>query len=318
MPRIDRELERSLARLAERQHGLVARHQLHELGATRYLVRSRLRSGRWREVEPGVYLTGPVPATFPQRAMAATLSAGPRALASHRTAARLHGIVPKRAVPLEVSVPRDGQVRRKGVVVHRSTDMELADPVCVDGVPTTGLARTIIDLGAVEPSWVRGAVWEARRLRGVEWDELLAAVVDHARSGRRGIGAVRPVLAEHYGELTRDSTTEDLAFAILRDSGRVPLPECQVPVVCADGLEVTIDFGWRDCRAYLEVFGGHHLFDEDLFHLDLHRRNQIELAGNALLIYSGRLLRRQPDQFVHDVRSLLARQGHPAVTPSSS
>jgi hypothetical protein len=311
MSRLDPVLDRAIQRLARRQHGLVSRAQLEELGVTRYVARSRVRSGAWSVAAPGVFLVGPAPGTFAQRAMAAALSAGTAALASHRTAALLHGIIPRRAVPLEVSVPRAAQVRRRGIVVHRSTDLHLAGRVQVDGVPTTGLARTLVDLGAVEPTWVRTAVWEARRLHGVSWEELLAALVDHGRSGRRGVGVLRRIVAEHYGELARDSSTEDLAFAILRGSGRVPLPACQVPVVCADGVEVTIDFGWPEYRAYLEIFGGHHLHDEDLLHLDLHRRNQIELAGNALLIYSGRLLRRQPDQFVADVLALLRRRGWP-------
>ena len=34
------------------------------------------------------------------------------------------------------------------------------------------------------------------------------------------------------------------AFEILADSRVVPVPEKQVVVMCADGVEVTVDFGW--------------------------------------------------------------------------
>jgi very-short-patch-repair endonuclease len=51
--------------------------------------------------------------------------------------------------------------------------------------------------------------------------------------------------------------------------------------------------------------------NEDLQHVDLHRRNQLELAGYSVLTYSGRLLKRQPDQFVSDVKVLLRRCGCP-------
>jgi hypothetical protein len=258
MSRIDSSLDRSIMRLAQHQHGLIARHQLLGLGAHRLLARSRVRSGAWREMARGVHVVGAAPTTFHQRAMAAALTGGDRALVSHRTAARLYEIVPKRAVPLEISVPRPVQIRRAGVHVHRSRDLHLAEPSAFADIPVTGLARTIVDLGAVEPDLVRPAVWEARRVHGLAWEQLLGALVDHGRSGRSGVGALRPVVAEHYGEVGRDSTTED--------------------------------------HAYVEIFGGHHFHDEDLLHLDLHRRNQIELAGNGLLIYSGRLLSRQPDQ----------------------
>jgi hypothetical protein len=245
--------------------------------------------------------------------MAAVLTCGPEAGLSHRTAARLWGILPARSVPIEVSVPRSSQVRRRGVIVHRSRDLHLAGAATIDGVTVTGLARTLLDLGAVAPERVRSAVWEAQRVHGLGWDTLLATLVDHGRRGRGGVGPLRTVVSEHYGEAARDSTTEDLAYAILCDSGRVPRPLTQVPITCADGVEVTIDLGWPQWNAYVEVFGGHHLHDEDLFHLDLHRRNQIELAGHALLIYSGRLLRRQPDQFVNDVIAHLRLRGWPGL-----
>jgi hypothetical protein len=309
MSRLDPGLEHALTSLARTQHGLIATWQLVELGASRQLGHVRTESGLWRPVQRGVFETGAAPRTFAQRAMAAALSTGVEALVSHRTAARIWEVVPRRAVPIEVSVPRQVQVRRTGVQVHRSRDLHQGEPTTIDGIPVTGLPRTLLDLGAVEPDWVRPAVWEAQRVHDLGWEQLLAALVDHGRPGRRGIGPLRAVVAQHYGDAARESATEDLAYALLVDSGRVPRPSTQVPVTCADGVEVTIDLGWPEWNAYVEVFGGHHLHHEDLLHLDLHRRNQIELAGHALLIYSGRLLRRQPDQFVSDVIAHLTRQG---------
>jgi hypothetical protein len=80
-------------------------------------------------------------------------------------------------------------------------------------------------------------------------------------------------------------------------------------MLVTEGVEVTIDFGWPRWQTYLEIFGVDHLTDEDPQHLDLHRRNQIELAGNQLLIYTGKLLRRQPDQFVTDIATMLRSRG---------
>lgn len=68
---------------------------------------------------------------------------------------------------------------------------------------------------------------------------------------------------------------------------------------------MTADLGWPRFRALIEIQGVDHFTNEDLQHLDLHRRNQLELAGYSVLVYSGRLLKRQPDQFVCDVESLL-------------
>ncbi|QGG95641.1 hypothetical protein [Actinomarinicola tropica] len=89
----------------------------------------------------------------------------------------------------------------------------------------------------------------------------------------------------------------------------VPRPEKQVRIVCADGVPVTADHGWPEHRVLLEVVGVDHLTNEDLMHTDLHRRNQIELAGYRLLVYSGRMLAARPDQFVLDVSRMLRAAG---------
>lgn len=303
------DLDRRIRQLAVRQHGLVSLDQVIGLGGDRNHALRRSRAGHWSCVGPGVYAIGAPPVTYPHRALGAVLVAGPGAVASHRCAARLWGVLGRTSTPLELSLPRDRHHRPRGVVVHRSRDLHLAATTSIDGIPVTGIARTLLDLGAVTPTAVRPAVWEALRAGLVGWDDLLRTLVDHARRGRPGLAALRAVVAEHYGEAARDSRTEDRAERILVDSGRVPAPVAQHPVVCADGVEVTVDFAWPEFRAALEVFGADHLTNEDLQHLDAHRRNQIELAGWRLLVYTGRLVRRQPDQLVADVVAMLRNQG---------
>jgi len=207
---------------------------------------------------------------------------------------------------VEISVGYPKSHRLDGVIVHRSRDVHLAGVLHREGIPVAGASRTLLDLGAVAPKHVRPATWAALRSRSTAWDVLLRTLIAHAKPGRDGVSALRAMVAEHYGELGTDSKTEDLAYEILVDSQRVPLPQKQVRIVCADGVEVTVDFGWPDGRCLVEIFGVDHLTNEDLQHLDLHRRNQIELAGYRLLVYSGRLLQRQPERFVLDVEALLA------------
>lgn len=307
-------VERAIIATARRQHGVISFHQVLHRGAGPDLVRRRVQSGHWRRLAPSVYCIGAAPRTFQQRCMVAVLSAGAGALLSHRTAARLWGIWPRRTVPIEVSIPRKRNHQRRGVVVHTSRDLDRAQATTIDGIAVTGLARSLLDLGAVAPGRVRKAVWDARRIHDLPWPELLQTVVDHGRQGRNGVGPLRAVVADHYGEISRDSDTEDLAYLLMRDSNRLPKPEAQVPVMCADGVEVTIDFGWPRWRAYLEVFGGPHVIDEDLVQLDLHRRNQIVLAGNALHIATGAKLKTHPDQFISDVATMLRQHGWDGTT----
>jgi hypothetical protein len=298
--------EGRITALAASQHGVVSSQQVRSLGATRHQVAGRVTAGHWNRVHPGVYVVGGAPRTFAQRVMAALLAAGPGAFASHRTAAFLWGLIERPHPRVEVTVAYPRSHRLDGVIVHRSRDVHLAGVLRHDGIALAGASRTLLDLGAVAPRQVRPATWAALRSRSTAWDVLLRTLIAHAKPGRDGVGALRVVVAEHYGELGTDSETEDLAYTILADSRRVPLPQKQVRVVCADGVEVSVDLGWPDRRCLVEVFGVDHFTNEDLVHIDLHRRNQIELAGYRLLIYSGRLLRRQPERFVLDVEALLA------------
>lgn len=304
------EIERAITALALDQHGVVAHHQIKALGGTADLVRRRMGAGHWHRASFGVYRIGAAPRTLHQRFMVAVLSVGPDALLSHRAAAHLWGIATRGAVPIEVSVPRGGRNRgRRGMLLHATRDLDKAGATTIGGIPVTSLARTLLDLGAVDPLAVRPALWEARRRHDLAWDELLATLIDHGRPGRDGIGPLRRLVAAHYGEVSRDSRTEDHAFMLMRHSGRLPEPEAQVKLMCADGVVVTVDFGWPHLRCYLEIFGGPHFASEDLIQLDLHRRNQIELAGNALLIQTGRMLEQRPEKFITDVAQMLRSSG---------
>jgi hypothetical protein len=302
---MERTDELEVVNLARRQHGLITSSQLRTLAMPKDLAAARCRSGAWESLGRGLFLVGAAPQTFHQRCMAAHLRAGPDSLVSHRTAARLWGVGANGAVPIEVSIPRGRRHSAAGVISHTSGDLDLASSTTVHGLPVTGLARSLLDLGAVEPARVRRAVWAARREHGLGWDDLLTTLVRHAQRGRSGVGPLRRVLAVHYGEQGGDSATEDIAYAILVDSGLVPIPMRQYPVVCADGVTVTVDFAWPNRRALLEIVGVDHFTNEDLQHIDLHRRNQIELAGWSLLVHGGRNLRTRPDQLVIDCVRLL-------------
>jgi very-short-patch-repair endonuclease len=295
--------------LARRQHGLVAVRQARDGGMTARQVQRLVERGHWRRLRRGVYVVGAAPVTFEQRAMGALLAVGPEAMVSHRTAARLWGLLGAAPVVMEVSVPRDRKVQVSGVRVHRCRDLDLAAPCLRDGILVTGLARTLLDVASVDPDATRPAVWAARRTHGLTWEELTTTLERHAGPGRAGNGPIRRLIASHADSQAGDSRTEDRAFELLCRERHLPRPQRQVPVTCADGVAVSVDLGWPEHRAGIEIFGVDHLTNEDLQHLDAHRRNQIELTGFRLLTYTGTLLRRQPQHFVADAEQLLRHAG---------
>src|SRR4051812_32447987 len=84
--------QRSVAALANSQHGLVARRQLIELGLTDNRIEEWLGVGRLHVVHRGVYAVGHKSLTPHGRWMAAVLACRPDAVLSHQSAAALWGM----------------------------------------------------------------------------------------------------------------------------------------------------------------------------------------------------------------------------------
>lgn len=87
-----------IAKLAGRQHGVVAHRQLVELGLTTSGIQHRLRAGRLHRRHRGVYSVGHQVLNSRGRLLAAVLTCGPEALLSHRSAADVWGLLPASAL----------------------------------------------------------------------------------------------------------------------------------------------------------------------------------------------------------------------------
>jgi len=99
------ELPSALRFLAGNQCGVVSRSQALRTGLTTDMIKFRLRSGRWRLMHRGVYVTFTGVPGRGARLWAAVLSAGPGAMLSHQTAAELQELSDKATNPIHVTVP---------------------------------------------------------------------------------------------------------------------------------------------------------------------------------------------------------------------
>ena len=137
------------------------------------------------EPAPGVLVLSAVAPSWEQRVAIATAAGGDHAVASHRCAARLHRLDGWLDFPdVEVSSLRRYKARVDAVVHHVGV-LEWCDVVEIDGIRTTGLARTLADLGAVVGDQVERALDDARR-RGtsLRWIDQTARRLH--RPGRAG------------------------------------------------------------------------------------------------------------------------------------
>jgi predicted transcriptional regulator of viral defense system len=136
----------AIARLAERQHGVVSLSQLNALGLGKAAVAKRAANGRLHRVHRGVYAVGHGRLTLPGRWMAAVLACGQKAVLSHRSAAGLWSLRPDNRANTDVSLPSRSARSRPGIDVHRSVTLTPADRTVKDGIPCTTLARTLLDV----------------------------------------------------------------------------------------------------------------------------------------------------------------------------
>src|SRR6266508_707222 len=203
--------DRAVAGVAVKQHGLATLLQLRDLGVSRREREVRLARGSWTKAGRSVVRINGSIVTWQSRVLAAVLDAGRGAIASHETAAALWGLdgIARAGIyvrapyggrryaksAMEITVPRRRRFERSGVVVHQSSDLDRTTATVIDGIPTTLVARTLLDLGAIVPrEKVHVALDDARRKKLTNWDVLLDTLVVHARRGRDGVGTLRAIL----------------------------------------------------------------------------------------------------------------------------
>ena len=165
-------------RLAQSQHGHVARSQLLALGVRQGTIAGRVKSGEWVTCHAGVYCIGPRRDGPVSRAAAAVLACGPGAALSHASAASLWGFLPQWTFPLEVT--RDSRRTRPGITTHRCRTLKRRDVTRQLGVPATSPERTILDIAPRLPT-----------------RQLTRMVNDARRSGHLHLATLTDLLARH-------------------------------------------------------------------------------------------------------------------------
>ena len=262
------------ASLAEHQLGLVARRQLVERGVPEAAVDAAAHHRRLLPAARGVYRLPGCPDTPEARLLARVLAAGPGAVLSHWSAAWLWDLLP---VPgrHHVSVPRGRRPRPSDLVVHESSDLDLAIPGMLRGLPVTGVGRTILDCAADPTIDIELLIDAARRVHGISRTLLPATVVAHARSGRPGIRRLTDLLA--LDEMPH-SDFERLVCRWLTDVGIAGWRLHHRIVVPVRG-PLEIDIAWPELRVAFELEGADHR-DRSLVHdSDTERQNWLQIAG---------------------------------------
>ncbi|HEV2062429.1 MAG TPA: type IV toxin-antitoxin system AbiEi family antitoxin domain-containing protein, partial [Solirubrobacteraceae bacterium] len=133
-----------VARRAARSMGVLSLAELRECGLSRDGVHKRCRAGHLHAIHRGVFAVGHPGLTPEARILAAVKACGATAVASHRAAAYLYGLIDEVPRP-EVTVIGQGTRRHRGVRVHRTRALDDLDRRRWKGIPVTSPARTMLD-----------------------------------------------------------------------------------------------------------------------------------------------------------------------------
>ena len=189
---------------ADLQNGVLTRSQALSAGITDKVIATNLKRGRWQRLYPGVYATFSGVPDADCLLWAAVLRAGPHAVLSHQTAARLWGISGPATAAIHVTVPRGSPMTpAPGLIVHYSQRVTQArHPTATP--PRTTVEETALDLASAAGAAEDAVAWilrfiasrrttadhlavALRRRRRMRWRAEVSYAVDPANSGVHSI-----------------------------------------------------------------------------------------------------------------------------------
>lgn len=280
------ELNRYLAA----HHGVVTRSQALGLGLTPDQIRGLLRRGEWIRVHAGVYRVSTAPDTWQSRARAGALSG--RGLTSHPAALRVWGVDGYERYDLvHLTTPSHRSARSLGASrsayrLHRSVRFDLADGRLIDGIPVTGIARSVFDSAAlVDDAELDCIVDAVLRQRLCRLKDLVATVDEHGTNGRAGAGRLKRLLLERQpAERVPDSRFNRLVGRLLVDAGlEAPIYEHEVDV---NGRRLRVDLAYPEHGLAIECDSARWHHNRRSFQLDPKRRNLLLAAGYRVLSFT--------------------------------
>lgn len=297
---LDRPVDLLLAELAKAQHGVVAIWQLYLLGLTRRAVQRRVERGRLHRVYRGVYAVGHAKLTERGHWMAAVLACGAGALLSHRSAAALRSLLPDARAIVDVTAPGRSRCGVGGIRLHQPRSIHADDIDVYDGIPTTSVARLLLDVAATEPRRRLERIFEAaereRVLDMAKVRELIERSAGHA--GRQTLIALTAAVDE-----PPTHTRHVLEQRFLKACRAAGIPE---PAVNAWLGEDEVDMLWRDQRVIVELDGWDTHRTRRAFERDRARDVRLQLLGYRVLRFTWRQLETEPEIVLEAVAKVLA------------
>jgi|SRR6188474_418694 len=298
----DRQATKVIRELAERQHGVLARWQLLEIGLGDRLNQDRVEAGILIPIFQGVFSLGHGRISRRGRWMAAVLASGPGAVLSHGSAMELWGMRGSRG-DIEVLRHSGGVHRRRpGIRLHQTRSLPENHVTVEQGIPVTTPERALLDMaGRLEAKQQERALVAGDKNGCVHWPKLQGVL--RRWRGKRGIGRLRQVAMEVDPRAADTFSPMEVDFlALCREFG-LSLPQVNVWV---EGF--LVDFYWPSQRVVVETDSYEHHANRPAFEDDHERTVRLTVAGYEVHRATWRMLAWNPDPFMKLVRSSLHKR----------
>ncbi|HJS72162.1 MAG TPA: type IV toxin-antitoxin system AbiEi family antitoxin domain-containing protein [Acidimicrobiia bacterium] len=301
---------RDVIQFAQRNGGVFSMQEAIALGLPKSTLQRRVDQGIFVRVAKGM-LALPGTSTRPDLAMRAALRLL-NGVVSHQSAARIHGFEAIPISPPTITVSHRSNYSFPGVVVHQSTDLLAEHVQEVEGLFVTTPARTLVDLAKVfGPQRLERVVQHALLTGKVDVGELVELVAALSRRGKRGTKALRTIIDELVlGVAATDTQLERLLFRLIDDAG-LPRPTRQFNAPWLKSLNGRVDFAYEAEKIVIEADSRRWHLQFDAFEVDKIRDNAAQLAGWIVLRITWRMIKDQPTQVIHTIRTALEVRSGP-------
>lgn len=272
--------------------------QLEALGFSDAVITAELRLGRLRRLHRRVYAVGHEALTWEGWCVAAVAANAP-CVASHWSAAWLWGLMRSRPSGKFHVTATTRRHRKQDFHVHFA-ELTDEDTSSVQGIPVTSVARTALDLAALDPG---GASARLRRLEDGEhrldlreFETLLAR-----SAGHRGHAALAEAVSLYRPDPTVTRSGLERRFRALVRAAGLPRPSMNFVV---GGYE--LDAYWPEHRLAVELdtYGTHG--SRLSFEEDRKRARKLGLLGITVERVTDRQLDREAEEVL---RAVAARLG---------
>lgn len=248
--------EVALAAAEARGEGILYTRHLTDCGLTTAGIQRVVKSGRLLQLRRGAYARADAASRPRDRYslfVRASMALGSERVASHWSAAALHGLPLIGSWPptLHVTDPdaRGGSSSPTSTTHRGRLDEAITR---IHGVQVTSLARTVTDMSRVLDFASAVAIVDEALRRGLTVDDLLEEL---ARAGAR-YGQSRGERAITFGDTRAANAGESLSRARIHELGYAA-PDLQVPFTDTRGDHREVDFFWAGIRKIGEFDGVH-------------------------------------------------------------